>query len=147
MDFLRALARQRIVNLDATNRAILDQVILGEYAISLNAFNHHAVLSAQKGAPVAWLRLEPISGVVHSIGLTRHGPHPSAGKLLIDFLTSQDGQRALAQAEYLPAMPAVAAKTPELKPEAGGFKANMLSPDTVTRNQDRWIAVTKELFN
>jgi ABC-type Fe3+ transport system substrate-binding protein len=147
MDFLRALSRQRIVNLDATNRAILDQVILGEYAISLNAFNHHAVLSAQKGAPVAWLRLEPISGVVHSIGLTRHAPHPNAGKLLIDFLTSQDGQRALAQAEYLPAMPAVAAKTPELKPEAGGFKANMLSPDTVTRNQDRWIAIQKELFN
>jgi ABC-type Fe3+ transport system substrate-binding protein len=68
MDFLRALSRQRIVNLDATNRAILDQVILGEYAISLNAFNHHAVLSAQKGAPVAWLRLEPISGVVHRSG-------------------------------------------------------------------------------
>jgi ABC-type Fe3+ transport system substrate-binding protein len=82
-----------------------------------------------------------------SIGLTRHAPHPNAGKLLIDFLTSQDGQRALAQAEYLPAMPAVAAKTPELKPEAGGFKANMLSPDTVTRNQDRWIAIQKELFN
>lgn len=53
MDFLRALSKQNIVNVDATNRAILDQVILGEYAISLNAFNHHAVLSARKGAPVA----------------------------------------------------------------------------------------------
>jgi iron(III) transport system substrate-binding protein len=147
MDFLRALSRQGIVNLDATNRAILDQVILGEYAISLNAFNHHAVLSAQKGAPVAWLKLAPISGLIHSIGLTRNAPHPNAGKLLIDFLTSQDGQRALAEVEYLPAMPAVAAKTPELKPEAGGFKANMLSPDMVTRNQDRWIAIKKELFN
>jgi iron(III) transport system substrate-binding protein len=147
MDFLRALSRQGIVNVDATNRAILDQVILGEYAISLNAFNHHAVLSAQKGAPVTWLRLEPISGLMHSVGLTRNAPHPNAGRLLIDFLTSQDGQRTLADVEYLPAMPAVAAKTPELKPEAGGFKANMLSPDTVTRNQDRWIAIKKELFN
>jgi ABC-type Fe3+ transport system substrate-binding protein len=147
MDFLRALSRQGIVNLDATNRAILDQVILGEYAISLNAFNHHAVLSAQKGAPVAWLKLEPISGLMHSVGLTRNAPHPNAGKLLIDFLTSEDGQRTLADVEYLPAMPAVAAKTPEVKPEAGGFKAIMLSPDTVTRNQDRWVAIKKELFN
>jgi ABC-type Fe3+ transport system substrate-binding protein len=147
INFLRALSKQSIVSLDATNRAILDQVILGEYAISLNAFNHHAVLSAQKGAPVAWLKLEPISGLMHSVGLTRNAPHPNAGKLLIDFLTSEDGQRTLAEVEYLPAMPSVAAKTPEVKPEAGGFKANMLAPDTVTRNQDRWIAITKELFN
>ena len=147
MAFLRALSRQSIVNLDATNRAILDQVILGEYAILLNAFNHHAVLSAQKGAPVDWLKLEPISGLMHSVGLTRNAPHPNAGKPLIDFLTSQVGQKTLAEAEYLPAMPSVAAKTPEVKPEAGGFKANILSPDTVTRNQDRWIAIKKELFN
>jgi iron(III) transport system substrate-binding protein len=147
MAFLKALSQQDIVNLDATNRAILDQVILGEYPIALNIFNHHAVLSAQKGAPVEWLKLAPIAGLMHSIELTRKAPHPNAGKLLIDFLTSEEGQRTLADVEYLPAMPAVAAKTPEVKPDAGGFKAIMLSPDTVTRNRDRWMAIKKELFN
>ena len=147
MAFLKALSKQDIVNLDATNRAILDQVILGEYPIALNIFNHHAVLSAQKGAPVAWLRLAPIAGLLHSVGLTKNAPHPNAGRLLIDFLTSQDGQQTLAEAEYLPAMPSVAAKTPEVKPEAGGFAAIMLSPDTVTQNRDRWIAIKKDLFN
>jgi ABC-type Fe3+ transport system substrate-binding protein len=145
--FLKALSKQDIVNLDATNRAILDQVILGEYPIALNIFNHHAVLSAQKGAPVAWLKLAPISGLMHSVGLTRNAPHPNAGKLLIDFLTSEEGQRTLADVEYLPAMPSVAAKTSELKPEGGGFKANVLSPDTVDRNRDRWAAIKKDLFN
>jgi ABC-type Fe3+ transport system substrate-binding protein len=147
MAFLNRLSKQDIVNLDATNRAILDQVILGEYPIALNIFNHHAVLSAQKGAPVTWLRIAPISGLLHSIGLTRNAPHPNAGRLLIDFLTSEEGQRTLAEVEYLPAMPSVAAKTPEVKPEAGGFNAIMLSPDTVTRNRDRWIAIKKDLFN
>jgi iron(III) transport system substrate-binding protein len=147
MAFLKALSKQDVVNLDATNRAILDQVILGEYPIALNIFNHHAVLSAQKGAPVAWLRLEPISGLLHSVGLTRNAPHPNAGKLLIDFLTSEEGQRTLADVEYLPAMPAVAAKTPEVKPEAGGFKAIMLSPEVVTQNRDRWMEIKKDLFN
>jgi ABC-type Fe3+ transport system substrate-binding protein len=147
MAFLKALSKQDIVNVDATNRAILDQVILGEYPIALNIFNHHAVLSAQKGAPVTWLKLAPIAGLMHSIGLTRNAPHPNAGKLLIDFLTSEEGQRTLAEVEYLPAMPAVAAKTPEVKPDAGGFKAIMLAPDTVTRNRDRWVAIKKELFN
>jgi hypothetical protein len=46
--------------------------------------------------------------------------------------TYEEGQQALAEVEYLPAMPSVAAKTPELKPEGGGFKANILSPTRST---------------
>jgi iron(III) transport system substrate-binding protein len=72
---------------------------------------------------------------MHSIGLTRNAPHPNAGKLLIDFLTSEEGQ------------PSIAAKTPAVKPEAGGFNAIMLAPDTLTRNRDNWVAIKKDLFN
>lgn len=147
MAFLRELAKQDIINVDATNRAILDQVIYGQYPMALSIFNHHAVLSAQKGAPVEWLKVEPISAPMHSVGLTRNGPHPNAGKLLIDFLTSEEGQKTLAAVEYIPAMPSVPAKTPSVKPEGGGFKANVLSPDTVTRNLDNWYKIKKELFN
>ena len=147
MAFLRALAKQDIINVDATNRAILDQVIYGQYAMALSIFNHHAVLSAQKGAPVEWLKLDPISAPMHSVGLTRNAPHPNAGKLLVDFLTSEEGQKTLADVEYIPAMPSVAAKTPSVKPEGGGFKANVLSPDTITHNLDNWYKIKKELFN
>jgi ABC-type Fe3+ transport system substrate-binding protein len=147
MAFLRALAQQDIVNVDATNRAILDQVILGQYAVALGIFNHHALLSEKKGAPVSWLKVEPISGVTHSIGLVKNAPHPNAAKLLIDFLLSEEGQRTFADVDYLPAMPSVPAKTPEVKPEAGGFKANYISPATMTDNLDRWIKIKKELFN
>jgi ABC-type Fe3+ transport system substrate-binding protein len=147
MAFLQALAKQDIVNVDATNRAILDQVILGQYAIALSIFNHHAVLSAKKGAPVTWLKVEPIPAPFHSIGLVKNAPHPNAGKLLIDFLLSEEGQRAFAAVDYLPAMPSVAAKTPEVKPEAGGFTANFISPATFTANIDRWVQIKKELFN
>jgi iron(III) transport system substrate-binding protein len=147
MEFLRSLAKQDIVNVDATNRAILDQVILGQYAIALSIFNHHALLSEQKGAPVRWLKVEPIPAPTHSIGLVKNAPHPNAAKLLIDFLLSEEGQKTFASVEYIPAMPSVPAKTPELKPEAGGFKANFLSPTTVTQNLDRWMKIKKELFN
>jgi ABC-type Fe3+ transport system substrate-binding protein len=147
MAFLRALAKQDLINVDATNRSILDQVIFGQYPMALSIFNHHAVLSAQKGAPVEWLKLDPISAPMHSVGLTKNSPHPNAGKLLIDFLTSQEGQKTLSDVEYIPAMPAVPAKTPSVKPEGGGFKANVLSPEIVTRNLDNWYRIKKELFN
>jgi len=146
MAFLRALAKQDIINVDATNRAILDQVILGQYPIALSIFNHHAEISAQKGAPVAWLKTEPISAPFHSIGLVKNAPHPDAGKLLIDFLLSEEGQKTFASVGYLPAMPSVPAKVPGLKPEAGGFKANLISPATMSANIDRWIKIKKDLF-
>jgi ABC-type Fe3+ transport system substrate-binding protein len=147
MAFLHALAKQDVVNVEATDRAILDQVILGQYAIALSIFNHHADISMKKGAPVAWLKVEPIPAPFHSIGLVKNAPHPNAARLLIDFLLSEEGQRAFADAGYLPAMPSVPAKTAELKPEAGGFTANFISPTTMTDNIDRWVKIKKELFN
>jgi iron(III) transport system substrate-binding protein len=146
MAFLRALAKQDVVNVDATDRAVLDQVILGQYAIALSIFDHHADISAKKGAPVAWLKVEPIPAPFHSIGLVKNAPHPNAAKLLIDFLLSEEGQRAFADVGYLPAMPSVPAKTAELKPEAGGFTATFISPATMTANIDQWVKVKKELF-
>jgi len=146
MAFLRALAKQDVVNVDATNRAVLDQVIMGQYAIALSIFDHHADISAKKGAPVAWLKVEPIPAPFHSIGLVKNAPHPNAAKLLIDFLLSEEGQRAFANVGYLPAMPSVPAKTAQLKPEAGGFTATFISPATMTANVDQWVKVKKELF-
>jgi ABC-type Fe3+ transport system substrate-binding protein len=146
MAFLRALAKQDIINVDATNRAILDQVILGQYPIALSIFNHHAEISAQKGAPVSWLKVEPISAPFHSIGLVKNAPHANAGKLLIDFLLSEEGQKTFASVGYLPAMQSVPAKVAGLKPEAGGFKANFISPATMSANIDRWIKIKKDLF-
>jgi ABC-type Fe3+ transport system substrate-binding protein len=147
MAFLRALAKQDIVNVEATNRAILDQVILGQYPVALSIFNHHAEISAAKGAPVAWLKVEPISAPFHSIGLVKNAPHPNAGKLLINFLLSLEGQQAFAASGYLPALPSVPAKIPGLEPAAGGFSANFISPATMSANIDRWIGIKKDLFH
>src|SRR3954471_20708586 len=55
--YLEALSRQQVVNIEASSRAILDQVIAGEYPMGLMMFNHHTVISAQKGAPSDWLGL------------------------------------------------------------------------------------------
>ena len=54
-------SKQNIKMVNASARAILDQVIGGEYAMSLQIFNHHAAISAKKGAPVDWVRLSPVT--------------------------------------------------------------------------------------
>ena len=146
MEYLRALAQQKIVNIEASSRAILDQVIAGEYPIGLMMFNHHTVISAQKGAPSDWIAMEPVPVALDAVGILKDAPHPNAARLLVDFLTSEDGQRVLQKADYLPAMPGVPAMKGGLRPEDGGFKATFLKPDSIYDRIPGWTKVVSDLF-
>jgi ABC-type Fe3+ transport system substrate-binding protein len=146
MDYLRALAKQQIINVEASSRAVLDQVIAGEYPLALMIFINHAVISARKGAPSAWLKIEPMPVALDAISLLKDAPHPNAARLLIDFLTSEEGQQVFRQADYLPALPQVPTMTPGLRPADGKFEATYLRPAEVDRNVGRWSKVVEELF-
>jgi ABC-type Fe3+ transport system substrate-binding protein len=147
MQYLRALSRQQIIiNVEASSRAVLDQVIAGEYPLALMMFINHAVISARKGAPSAWLKIEPMPVALDAVSLLKDAPHPSAAKLLIDFLTSEEGQQVFRQADYLPALPGVPTVVPGLRPADGKFQATYLRPQDVDRNVVRWSKVVEELF-
>jgi iron(III) transport system substrate-binding protein len=146
VEYLRALSRQKVVNIEASARAILDQVIAGEYPIGLMMFNHHTVISAQKGAPSDWIKMEPVPVALDAAGILKDAPHPNAARLLIEFLTSEDGQRVLQKANYLPALPTVPAMKPGLRPEDGGFKATFFRPDQTYDRVPGWIKIVNELF-
>jgi ABC-type Fe3+ transport system substrate-binding protein len=146
MDYLKALAPQRIINIEASSRAILDQVIAGEFPMGLMMFNHHTVISAQKGAPSDWLKLEPVPVAFDAVGILKDAPHPNAARLLVDFLTSEEGQRVLQKADYLPAMPSVPAMKPGLRPEDGGFKATFMRPDEIYDRIPGWTKIVGDLF-
>jgi iron(III) transport system substrate-binding protein len=146
MDYLKALSAQKIVNVEASARAILDQVIAGEYAIGLMSFNHHTVISAQKGAPCDWLKLEPVPVAFDAAGILKDAPHPHAARLLMEFLTSEEGQIVLQKADYLPAMPSVPAMKSGLRPEDGDFKAMVFRPEETYDRIPHWVKVVNNLF-
>jgi ABC-type Fe3+ transport system substrate-binding protein len=146
MDYLRALSRQQIVNVDASSRAVLDQVIAGEYWMNLMTLNNHAVISARKGAPVDWLKLEPVPATFDSVALLKNAPHPHAAQLLLEFLLSEDGQKVFAQNDYLPALPSVPATAVGLRPNDGGFRANFMEPAEIYQSLPHWQKVTQDLF-
>ena len=146
MAFLRQLQKQRIAGVDTSARQVLDQVIAGEYAIALQIFNHHAVISAKKGAPVKWIPMEPATGVLSVVSIPRSAPHPNAAKLFEDFLVSKEGQKLYQAAEYLPADPAVPALDPALKPEGGKFRSRFFSPEETAEKMPRWKKIYDEIF-
>jgi ABC-type Fe3+ transport system substrate-binding protein len=146
MVYLRALAKQQIVNVDASSRAVLDQVIAGDYWMNLMAFNHHVVISARKGAPCDWLKLEPAPVTLDAVGLLKDAPHPNAARLLLEFLLSEEGQKIFQQNDYLPALPSVPAIVAGLRPNDGGFQADFLRPEEIHRELPKWEKVTQDLF-
>ena len=145
MAYLRKLSAQHIVNVPANQRVVLDQVIAGEYPIALSTFINHSSISQRDGAPVQALPLDPVTETLDTLMLLK-GPHPNAGKLFLEFSLSEEGQNVFRKAGYIPARPDVPSEPPELKPDAGHFRAIVLSPELVEENMAHWIAIYNELF-
>ena len=115
--YLRELAKQNIAGLPGSAREVLDQAIAGEYAIALQIFNHHAVISAKKGAPVDWIKMEPATETLSVVSVHKSAPHPNAAKLLVDFITSKEGQEVFRDVRLCPGAPPGAGAGAD--PEAG----------------------------
>jgi ABC-type Fe3+ transport system substrate-binding protein len=146
MAYLRELSKQRIANIGSAAREVLDQVIAGEYLLGLQIFNHHTVISAKKGAPVDWIKMEPVTGTLSVISVHKAAPHPNAAKLLVDFIISPEGQQIFRAAEYLPADPAVLPLTTSLTPEEGKFRTHFFTPEQTEDNMEAWKKVYDDLF-
>ena len=145
-EYLKKLSGQRLVSLNAAARSMVDQVMAGEFSLGLQAFNHHAVISAAQGAPVDWIKWSPAMTVMSIVALTKDAPHPNAGKLLVDFLVSEEGQRIFAASDYIPMDPRVPAKVKDLKPDDGGFKPLYLTPEQLDASIGRWADIYKSIF-
>jgi ABC-type Fe3+ transport system substrate-binding protein len=146
MIYLRELSKQGIANIGSAAREVLDQVIAGEYLLALQIFNHHTVISAKKGAPVDWIKMEPVTGTLSVLSVHKDAPHPNAAKLLADFIVSPQGQQIFRAAEYLPADPAVPALTPSLEAEGGKFRARFFTPEQTEDKMPEWKKVYDDLF-
>jgi ABC-type Fe3+ transport system substrate-binding protein len=144
--YLRELGKQNIANLRGSAREVLDQVIAGEYPIALQIFNHHAVISAKKGAPVDWIKMEPLTGALSVISIHKSAPHPNAAKLLVDFIISKEGQEVFRDADYITAHPDVPASVPTLKPKEGNFRVHFFTPEQTEELMPDWKKVSDEFF-
>ncbi len=146
MEYLRAFARQEPVVIPAAQRVVLDKVIAGEYPLALMTLSYHSTISAAQGAPVQWLKMPPMIETPNTVSVMQNAPHPNAGRLLIEFLLSRQGQEIMAAHDYMPSDPSVPVKDPNLQPEHGGFAVTVINPDDVRAGLPTWTKLYHELF-
>jgi iron(III) transport system substrate-binding protein len=147
--YFNRLKEQKIVNFGSGSaRTLVDRVIAGEYAIALNIFAHHPLISKAKGAPVDSKLMDPVPATAATMGIVRGAKHPYAALLLIDFILSKEGQEVLAGADYFPADPQVPPSPllAPIVPRIAGVPENFIGPDKLTKYTDSSEEIFRELF-
>jgi ABC-type Fe3+ transport system substrate-binding protein len=146
MEYLRRLSRQRLITVSISDRAVLDQIIAGEYAMTIAMTNHNVEISRKQGAPVVWRPLETAMIFSEQMGLTTLSTRPNAGKLFLEYALSREGQTVFQKSGYIPTHPAVPPLEPKLLPAGGGFKGNVFTPTFVEANRKRWDDIVETMF-
>jgi iron(III) transport system substrate-binding protein len=147
-EYLTQLAKQDIANLSGSPREVVNKLIAGEYPLALNIFLHHPLISAQKGAPVAPLLLDPVLGNASVMVLLKNAPRPHAALLLMDYLVSEEGQKVIRDADYFPANPSVAveASVASIIPANSNKTLKFISEEELFADRAKSIVLQKNLF-
>jgi iron(III) transport system substrate-binding protein len=104
------------------------------------------VISARQGAPVDWIAWDPSLAVLSVAAVTNGAPHVNAGKLLLDFLVSEEGQKIFSDNDYIPVDPNVPAKAANLDPAVGHFRVIYLTPEELDADIPKWQTIFESLF-
>ena len=92
--FMRSLASQNL-NFRPSRSLITETLASGEFGLAVNNYYHLVQSAKGRGAPVESVAAYPVISRVHTIALGRYAPHPNLGKLYVDFVLSEEGQKIL----------------------------------------------------
>ena len=90
-------------------------VASGEVPFAITMHYNIAQSAKKAGAPVDWIALEPVVARANGIGVLQKAPHPRAAQLLYEFFISDEGQKLLAERDYVPVSSAVASPLKNVK--------------------------------
>ena len=82
---------------------LLTQLVAsGEVPLSLTVYNYKAEQLRREGAPIDWFTIGNAIARPSGVGVARNAPHPHAAVLFYDFELSEEGQRIIADREFVP---------------------------------------------
>jgi iron(III) transport system substrate-binding protein len=111
LGYMRALARQQPQQRRG-HQLLTRLLVAGDFPLALV---HAAEIDKERqdGAPVDWVKtLDPVITSPSQVAIAAKAPHPAAARLFVDFLLSEEGQRAIAARGRVPARNDLAATAP-----------------------------------
>lgn len=77
-------------------------VVSGEVPMALTVYNYKAEQLRREGAPIDWFTIGDAIARPNGVGVARRAPHPHAAVLFYDFELSEEGQKIIAEREFVP---------------------------------------------
>jgi len=146
MEYLRALAAQGVAGPKVVSAQLVDQVVAGEYDIALQTFNTQPARAAEQGAPVNWVPMSPSMVTFSVMSVTKDAPNQNAGKLLVEFATSEEGQKIFRDGGLIPVHPNVAPTNPMLRPDGNNYEGLFFAPSEIDGSMREWLNIYEDLF-
>src|ERR1051325_1092119 len=100
-NYLKSLAAQKPATRDGHNLTA-QLLAAGEFNVVSNTYAHIVARTRSQGGPVQYVFDEPVITYIHPIALAKAAPHPAAGKLLINYILSAEGQKILRDQGRIP---------------------------------------------
>src|SRR6266571_9294043 len=114
-------------------------VVSGEVPLALTVYNYKAEQLKRKGAPIDWFSIGTAIARPNGVGVARRAPHPHAAVLFYDFEISEEGQRILAQRDFVPTSKKV--DTPLNK-----LPLKFVDARVTLDEYDKWAKLYEEIF-
>jgi iron(III) transport system substrate-binding protein len=75
----------------------LELLEAGDFDATPTVYGYNVDYEKRAGKPVDFVNPDPMFVTLNPVGLAKNAPHPNAGRLLIDWLTSKEGQTYIVQ--------------------------------------------------
>ncbi|OGP23056.1 MAG: hypothetical protein A2038_02170 [Deltaproteobacteria bacterium GWA2_57_13] len=130
LQFMQRLATQNLT-FRAGHTLLAQLVAAGEFKIGVVLYTPRLELMKAAGAPLEWVRANPVIAYHYTIGVAAKAPHPNAARLFVDFFLSKEGQELIAKIGRVPVRTDVRPNPPHLVEGV-----NMVPSDTALAEKD-----------
>jgi iron(III) transport system substrate-binding protein len=113
LQYMRRLATQGLT-FRAGHSLMAQLVAAGEFKLGVVLYTPRMEVMKKSGAPIEWVRANPVIAYHYVVGVAAHAPHPNAARLFVDFLLSREGQELLVKTARVPVRSDVKAEPPTL---------------------------------
>src|SRR5713101_7164001 len=114
-------------------------VVSGEVPLALTVYNYKAEQFKGKGAPIDWFSIGTAIARPNGVGVARRAPHPHAAVLFYDFEIGEEGQKILAQRDFVPTNRKI--DTPLNK-----LPLKFVDARVTLDEYDKWVKLYEEIF-
>jgi len=140
--YMERLAAQGL-RMQAGHTLLTQLVAAGEIPLGIAMYGHRVEQMKRQGAPLEWVGLMPVVLNLHPVALSARAPHPNAGKVLIDFLLSQEAAKMIQGFHRIPDRVDVPPDPPSLIRGAPILPSDLV----LVKDYDRYVKLFREIFH